>query len=195
MEKTILIIAVIVLITIVIFTSNKTTIPKTENKTELINELNKLGEISFQRNLTTNDTEKLEELIKSQNNSDLQNEFDELKWMIQHDIQEHAKHSLNSLYDDATGQSFDCPADPLTHIGIYLQYNETNLAKDALKEAQKQLPNWQEQAKKAKSQNNQLYPNLEQIIQLMNKILQDMNNQDYANAQKDSIKLSYESYC
>ena len=148
-------------------------------------------------NLTLEEVSKLGELTA--NDKKFYSEYLEVVWLIKHNYPKHVSHSLNSIYWLAKERRGDgkwlCPADQLSHVGIYLQFNEIKRAQDAVADGKETLNEWVANARKTKSRNESYYPNLELIIDSMNRLIRQMDNGDYLSAKNESLYLGEIGYC
>jgi len=158
----------------------------------MVHEIFRLQALSYKRNLTLGDLTNLSPMVDE--NEKMQEEFGELTWMLERGYQHHAVHTMQSLYGMATGTEVICPTDPLSHASPYLKFGELEKAKDAVREGAEQLPEWEVAAKRLKSQNPNLYPDLDKMLAAMKKEISDMDAKNYAAAQADAEYLENNGY-
>jgi hypothetical protein len=159
---------------------------------KVINEVQRLQVLSNTQNLTISD---LNLLLEYSNDPKITDEFDELKWMIEHGFQNHAYHSLQSIYDIEIGNRLICPFDPLSHVAIYLQYNETKKAIDSAKDGASQMSSWKNITFPMHQKNSSYYPGLEELIIAMENEITYMNEGKYDSALTESRYVSENGYC
>ncbi|VVB69726.1 Uncharacterised protein [uncultured archaeon] len=195
MKVRFILVIIFILLAVFLFTykqSSKNQV--TINKTKIItDEIFKLQSTAYERSLTVKDLTNLSILI--QDNDKMVGEFNELKWMINHNYQTHAIHSLQSIYDIVTNTTTLCPADPLSHAAIYLKFNETQMAQDSINEATEQLSPWEEKVRNLKSQTPGVYPNFEEILSVMKREITEMNAANYSGVEVDGNYVESNSYC
>ncbi len=153
----------------------------------------RLQGVAGERNLTRADIAPL--LRMTEMDADLLRETQEVGWMIDHGFQNHVSHSLNAIYWIAKDGQWLCPADSLSHVGLFLQYNETAMAADAAKEGADALGPWAVKARAAKRASPDAYPDLEKLISVMEKVKPEFDSGDYAAAESDSDYLAMNGYC
>ncbi len=157
----------------------------------VIKEINRLQVLQFQRNLTLADISNLGSMVKG--NARMENEFAGLEFMAGHGYPNHVEHTLGSLYSIAANTTLLCPADALSHVGIYLKYNETGMAKDAVSEGARQLSAWEAMAREAAKKG--AYPGLEKMLSVMKDEAAQMDAGNYSAAINDSDYLGQNGYC
>lgn len=162
-------------------------------KIQVLNETFRLISLSNRRNLTFNDLSLLDNLTL--NDKNLRKEFLELSWMLSNDFQKHAFHSLTSIHDIIVNLSFSCPAHSFSHVGLYLQYGEFNLADESFNEGKNDLPDWENKTTFLKQKNKLLYPNLSEMLRVMHSLIIDYGKQDYSLVINESKYLDENVYC
>ena len=172
--------------------NNTETVDKIDRKA-IQNEAMRLQDLLTIRNLSVEDIALLD--VLTQNDSDLYSEYIETRWMIEHNYSKHVSHSLNSVYWTANGSGVECPSDALSHVGLYLQFNETELAEDATREGEGTLEEWKIKAERARAINASYYPNLDEVLRTMERIVSDMHQGNYESARNKSIYLGEIGYC
>ncbi len=157
----------------------------------------RLESLSFQRELFLDDLQELKKLVASdaEISAEMGREYAELEWMVSHGYSKHALHSLSSINSRALNLTILCPADPLSHVGIYLRANETSLAQEAFGEGSKQLPAWELRVRKIRGENSSNYPGADALLGRMKLVVQEMEAQNYSSAQADSKWVEQNGFC
>lgn len=163
-------------------------------KALIANETFRLEDLYFQRNLTIEDLNKLEGLT-NQDPEELEGEFKELKWFVERNFTKHVAHTLAGIGNIALNKTIACPSDALSHVGLFLQYNETGMALDALREGQEQMPGWIMQVKEARKRNPNAYANFQQAVEVMNREINETLAGDYAASIRDSAFVDANVSC
>ncbi len=163
-------------------------------KALIANETFRLESLYLQRNLTVEDLNKLEGLA-NQDPGEFGTEFKELKWMMEHDFTKHVGHSLGTIGNIALNKTIYCPSDALSHVGLFIQYNETEMALDALHDGQLQIEGWTKQVKEARKRNPNAYANFEQALEVMNREINETLAGDYAASIRDSAYVDANVSC
>jgi hypothetical protein len=153
----------------------------------------RLGEVALDRNLSIGDFSTLENL--TQDDAALRDEVVEAEWMVEHQLPQHAGHSLNAIASIARDGKYVCPADSLSHVRVYLDYNESALATDALQQGKETLHEWETIARAAKQKNAAAYPGLEEVINQMDLTIRTFEQGDYNAARAHAAYLEAHGYC
>ncbi len=153
----------------------------------------RLQALSEKRDLTVGDLSALDNLTKP--DPPLHGEVTEAEWMIAHNFTRHVAHSINAVYWIAKDGQWLCPADPLSHVGIFLRYNETVMARDALEEGRSSLDPWLAQAQAVREKDPQAYPGLDALAAAIRRVISDMDRDDYASAMIDSAYVDQNAFC
>jgi hypothetical protein len=153
----------------------------------------RLEGLALSRNLTESDIALLGNLTSS--DAKLGGEYRELEWLLQHNFTQHVQHSLGSIYYIATQGKWVCPPDSLSHVGIFLQYNETGMAQDALNDGEQTLPEWESKALASKAKNNETYPDLGLMLSAMHAEIAAFHAGNYSGAEEQAAYLEQQGYC
>jgi cytochrome c biogenesis protein CcdA len=157
------------------------------------NESIRLESLASTRDLTPEDLEKLETLTR--NHPRLREEFEEVDWMVRHGYQLHAQHSLESIFWIAEGIERFCPAETLSHVRPYLEWDETELALRSAEEAEKEFPEWEIYARGVKEKHPDAFPGLDELLNTMKNVISDVRSGDYSAAKTDAGYLEERGYC
>ncbi len=163
------------------------------DKPAIEDEATRLMALQEKRDLAVPDLSTLELLTRG--DAEMHQETVEAGWMITHNFTRHVGHSLNAVYWLAKNGQWLCPADPLSHVGIFLQYNETGMAKDALEEGRSTLDPWLAQAQAVRAKDPEAYQGLENLTSAMRRVISDMDSNDYAAAISDSGYVDQNAFC
>ncbi|MFN7990878.1 MAG: hypothetical protein U0R44_01835 [Candidatus Micrarchaeia archaeon] len=156
-------------------------------------EVTRLQIISAGRNLTADDLAPLQAV--TENDPKLRPEVEEALWMIDHNYTTHVSHTLNSIYWIAKEGRWVCPADSLSHVGIFLKFNETEMAKDAEKDGEETLDEWIAKAERARKADPSFYPDLDSVVISMKRVISYMKQSDFGDAMDESLHLGEIGYC
>jgi len=140
----------------------------------------RLESLSLERNLTTDDLKPLENLTRQDER--FADEFEELKWMMDHNYPHHVFHSLTSLNAIALNQTVLCPADALSHVAVYLQWNETARAQGSLEDAQSNIDEWEMKVVKVREGSPSAYPGEDKLIEAMKQEIAQVQAGNYSAA-------------
>ena len=165
------------------------------NSTLVLQEVLRLEEVSLERNLTKNDLPRLGELILPSSNSKLQKEFDELNWLLGHKFNQHVAHSLNAMASVLSTGKYVCPADQLSHVRPYLDFNETQRAADAISEGKETLAEWEANAQSIRQTVPSAYPDLDYLLKIMKDEIRAFDAGDFAKAKAYGSILEEKGYC
>ena len=98
-------------------------------------------------------------------------------WFIQHQIPQHASHSLGDLYRYIqTGNYSVCVPHEIEHIGGYLAFNETDKVQEGLSRVNSYYGEWKTKAYQLQSKYPATYQNLTQLIQDIDSVLTKLNS-------------------
>ncbi|VVB58432.1 Uncharacterised protein [Candidatus Anstonella stagnisolia] len=163
------------------------------DKDAIAQEYFRLEGIAQQRNLTAKDLGMLGNLTSE--NGKLSDAYNEALWMQEHNYTHHMEHALGAVYYIATEGSWACPADPLSHVGIFLEANESKMAADSIAEGRDALAQWEPKAVAMKAQNPDTYPGLGNMLSVMKKEISDFMAGDYEGAKQGAKYLEQNGYC
>ncbi len=169
--------------------------PKLVQKGLIENESLRLQGVAMQRTLAEQDFANLSSL--TQIDPKLHGEFLEVQWFMEHNLSNspHISHSLNSIYWIAKQGKWVCPADSFSHVGLFLEYNDTDLANDAFNDGQSVLAEWTTKARNLHAQNASYYSNAEDLISVMNDLISNYNEKNFEKVKNDSTYLEENGYC
>lgn len=155
----------------------------------------RLEGVSLGRNITVREAFYLAQLVNSSGMEELQKEFNELEWLIEHNYPQHVLHTLGGLNRVALNQALLCPLDSFAHVGIYLKGGAIDLAKDTEKDGEGTLALWILQVQQSKALNASSYPGSDELVAAMRRVIADMNASNYSAAIIDSAFVEQREYC
>jgi len=160
---------------------------------EMVDEVLRLQQVSLRRNLSRDDLIALDNLTIS--DTRVHGEYLEAVWMMDHGYGRHVEHSINSMYYILTTGTWLCSADSLSHVGVFLKYDELQMAKDSLEEGNRTLVSWEEMAQSTKSKNPETYPGLNDLLLYMHKEIDDFTSGNISATEQDAAFLDQNGYC
>lgn len=159
----------------------------------IVQEVLRLELLSLDQNLTIDDLSLLHELTKD--NESLHHEEEEAEWMIEHNLAKHAIHSLNAIGIEAVGEDYVCPADSLSHVRPYLDFNEMEKAAHVVEEGAEALPIWIDKVNAAKAKNPSVYSNSDKLIEEMQATIEAFESGNLDAARTHALYLEENGYC
>ena len=152
-------------------------VPKAAIRALVANETFRLESLSQTRNLTVADLQPLKLLVIQ--DIEFADSFAELDWMVVHNYPMHVIHSLAAVNGVALNQSLLCPADDMSHVGIYLSANDTAMVALAINGTRDDVDAWAAQVAAKKSASPSSYAGADILISRMRQELSDYDRGDY----------------
>ncbi len=171
-----------------------TTTPAIDPQRQAVkNEYFRLALLSEMRNITTADLANMGNLTAF--DSDLHGEWNEAIWMAQRNLTHHLAHSLEAIYIITTKGKYTCPSDSLSHVGLFLESNETKMAQDAFQDGKDTLAQWESNALTIKTNHPDAYPGLDALLLAMHGEISDFDSGNYSGVKEKSDYLENNGYC
>lgn len=167
--------------------------PSAPSNDAIVDEALRLSGIAQDRNLTTTDFSTLEELVKDHHV--LAHETEEAIWMVDHELPHHVNHTLNAIISIAKTGEYVCPADSLSHIRPFLDYNEMEKAIHVLGEGKAAMPKWKEKVFLARQKNPEAYPDADTLIIEMQATITTFELGKLNESREHSLYLEENGYC
>jgi len=139
-------------------------------------------------NITSQDLNKLKELVKEDRIAE--SYAKELEWLVEHNESQHILHSTSFMRDYIeTGKDAPCVPHELWHVSLFVKHGDMEYAKKQAESVEKGYRAWEKSVDEKRKAYPQFYRSLDQLKAMIKEAIARLKQNDYSDKTLEQLEL------